>query len=271
MGEITTWDFPFEGDGFNMIFQVRQTMIDGEPWFVASDVCKVLGVSNVTMALSRLDEADFSSTEVRSGGQRRAVKIVNESGLYDLILDSRKPEAKVFRRWVTAEVLPTIRKTGGSYVAPGSPASQISPEDTDALLAQWEQTLEVAKKERQGRIQAEAALSDAIPRTIGAVGAEKNRGGQLVWDLRDEIGRRTGINPQKVLTLMVRLGVIERRGQKYKVLPEWDDILFCSETRVPGPNGDEYVYTDGPVRIIPGRQDEFITRLMKAFDNDLYL
>ena len=104
---------------------IRSLLRDGEPWFVAPDVCRVLGLGNVTESLRPLDEADLSTVEVRSendgGGvvQNRTVNIVNESGLYQLIFTSRKPEAKAFKRWVTREVLPAIRKTG-RYAAPGA-------------------------------------------------------------------------------------------------------------------------------------------------------
>jgi prophage antirepressor-like protein len=106
-------------------FDVRTTTDDsGEPWFFAADVCAVLGIANVSDAVSRLDGADVGSTEVWSPSNNRSygVKTINESGLYDLVMDSRKAEAKKFRRWVTSDVLPTIRRDGG-YISPT--ASQI--------------------------------------------------------------------------------------------------------------------------------------------------
>ena len=98
---------------------IRAINKDGDIWFVASDVCAVLELSNVTMALQNLDddEAALSIIEVRSENgvsQKREVNIINESGLYALVLRSRKPEAKKFRKWVTSEVLPSLRKTGSS-------------------------------------------------------------------------------------------------------------------------------------------------------------
>lgn len=92
--------------------KVRTIYKDGEVWFVAKDICELLSIKDTSMALSRLDKADTSSTGISSGGQIREMSIVNESGLYDLLLDSRKKEAKDFRRWVTKDVLPSIRKTG---------------------------------------------------------------------------------------------------------------------------------------------------------------
>lgn len=93
---------------------VRVVIRDGEPWFVAADVCAVLGIKNITMALRRLDsdEQALNSIEGLSRGNDIA-NIVSESGLYALIFSSRKPEAKRFTKWVTSEVLPSIRKTGG--------------------------------------------------------------------------------------------------------------------------------------------------------------
>ncbi len=104
---------------------------EGELWFVASDVCAALEIGNVTMALRRLDEDEqaLSSIEGISKGNDQA-NIINESGLYSLVLGSRKQEAKIFKKWVTSEVLPTIRKTG-RYQMPDSPT--ISPAQQRAL------------------------------------------------------------------------------------------------------------------------------------------
>ena len=91
---------------------VRCIMKDGEPWWVAKDVCDVLGLSNPSESLKALDEDELTSETLRSGGQGREMNLISESGLYTLILRSNKPEARSFRRWVTHEVLPTLRKTG---------------------------------------------------------------------------------------------------------------------------------------------------------------
>jgi prophage antirepressor-like protein len=92
---------------------VRTVMIKGDPWFVAGDVCEVLGLENVSHALSRIKKDNIISSDViDSIGRQRKTKIVNESGLYRLIFQSRKPEAERFTDWVTGGVLPQIRKTG---------------------------------------------------------------------------------------------------------------------------------------------------------------
>ncbi len=97
--------------------EIRTVVRDGEPWFVARDVCDVLGLNNVGEALKGLDDDELTSELLMSGGQQREMKLVSESGLYNLIFKSRKPQAKTFRKWVTAEVLPSIRKTGSYSIA----------------------------------------------------------------------------------------------------------------------------------------------------------
>lgn len=92
---------------------VRTIIRDGEPWFVATDVCRALEIGNPTMALSRLDgdEQALISIEGLSRGNDKG-NIVNEPGLYSLVLGSRKPEAKAFKRWITHDVIPAIRRHG---------------------------------------------------------------------------------------------------------------------------------------------------------------
>lgn len=92
---------------------VRTVTINGEPWFVASDVCKALEINNVSMAISRLDDDEKNTISLTEGIPGNPNKtIVNEPGLYSLVLSSRKPEAKSFKRWITHEVIPDIRQYG---------------------------------------------------------------------------------------------------------------------------------------------------------------
>lgn len=102
--------------------EVRTVMRDGEPWFCLVDVCRVLDLSSPHKVAERLDCDELTGIKVRSGGQTREMTFINESGLYTVILRSDKPEAKPFRKWVTSEVLPTIRKTGG-YGVDGTKAA----------------------------------------------------------------------------------------------------------------------------------------------------
>lgn len=98
---------------------------NGEPWFVIADIARALDLSNPTVVAGSIETDDLSTTEViDSMGRAQTARTTNEAGLYQLVFQSRKPEAKVFKRWVTHDVLPAIRKTG-AYVAPTSEMDQI--------------------------------------------------------------------------------------------------------------------------------------------------
>ena len=114
--------------------EIRTVTIDDEPWFVAIDVCRSLELLNPTAVISRLDEDERAKFNL---GRQGETNVVNEYGLYNLVLGSRKPEAKQFKRWITHEVIPQIRKTG-SYIPD---ASALSPELQlmNALVAQMNQ------------------------------------------------------------------------------------------------------------------------------------
>lgn len=124
---------------------VRTVEMNGEPWFVLKDVCKVLGIAKYRDVADRLDADERAPVRVDTLGGAQEMTCINESGLYSVILRSDKPEAKPFRKWVTSEVLPSIRKSGG-YIAG---QEQLSPEE---LMAK---ALLVANKtlaERDARI-----------------------------------------------------------------------------------------------------------------------
>ncbi len=93
--------------------QVRTVVVNGEPWFVAKDVCEILEITWVKDAVEGLDEDEKGRAIIPTPGGNQQMTIINEPGLYSLVLRSRKPEAKQFKRWITHEVLPAIRKTGG--------------------------------------------------------------------------------------------------------------------------------------------------------------
>ena len=103
--------------------QVRIVSINNEPWFVATDVCEILEIRNVSQAINRLDDDEKDTIILNEGNRGNPnAAIISESGLYSLTLGSRKPQAKEFKRWVTREILPTIRKTGKYEIAPTQPA-----------------------------------------------------------------------------------------------------------------------------------------------------
>ena len=104
---------------------VRVTTVDGEPWFCLGDVCDVLLIANHRMVASRLDPDEKGVCQTDTLGGKQRLTFVNESGLYAVILRSDKPEAKPFRKWITSEVLPAIRKTGRYEPEPQKPLSQL--------------------------------------------------------------------------------------------------------------------------------------------------
>ena len=109
----------FENEEFG---QVRTINIDGEPWFVGKDVAKILGYKDTSDAMRRhVDDEDKLTRCFTDSGQKRELYIINESGLYSVILSSKLPSAKRFKRWVTSEVLPVIRKTGSYEMDDYSP------------------------------------------------------------------------------------------------------------------------------------------------------
>lgn len=110
--------------------KVRTIVVKDEPWFVASDVCESLGLSNPTVSVNRLDEDERSKFNL---GRQGEVNMVNEYGLYNLILGSRKDEAKRFKRWITHEVVPAIRKTG-SYNAIPKERSEFKEQELKARM-----------------------------------------------------------------------------------------------------------------------------------------
>ena len=139
----------FENETFGSI---RTMNIDGEPWFVAVDVCNALELSNPTIVTSRLDDDERAKFNL---GRQGEATIVNEPGLYSLVLGSRKPEAKAFKRWITHEVIPSIRKHGG-YIAA---KEDESPEEIMAkALVVAQKTLEAREK----RLAALAAENEAM-------------------------------------------------------------------------------------------------------------
>jgi prophage antirepressor-like protein len=111
MNELQVFDF----EGFR---RVRVIIRDGAPWFVAKDVCDILEIENSRDTLAKmLDEDEKGVDKIYTPGGEQEMNIVNESGLYNLIFRSNKPVARAFRKWVTSEVLPSIRKTG-RYTVP---------------------------------------------------------------------------------------------------------------------------------------------------------
>lgn len=163
----------------NSGFELRGGLINGEPYFIAKDVCEALGLSNTSEALKNIDESDLSSEILMSGGQNREMKIINESGLYTLIFKSIKPQAKQFQKWVTSEVLPSIRKNGIYATAPTLENMINNPDFAIELLSNLKkerELKEIAQKQNTllvAKIQEDKPLTDfgrAISQSKASIG-----------------------------------------------------------------------------------------------------
>ena len=138
--------------------EVRTIQKDGEPWWVLKDVCGILGISKYRDTASRLDEDERGSVRVDTPGGEQEMTVVNESGLYNVILRSDKPEAKPFRKWVTSEVLPSIRKNGG-YIAN---QENLTPEQLVANASIVAQNIISQKDKQIEQMKPKAEFFDAV-------------------------------------------------------------------------------------------------------------
>lgn len=163
---------------------VRTIVKDGNPWWVAKDVCDVLELTNPTMAIAELDEDEKSTLRITEGGPER--NIISEPGLYKLIFCSRKPEAKEFKRWITHDVLPSIRKHG-AYMTPETLEKTLTNPDFIIKLA----TELKQEQERRRRLEAQAVLDR--PKTIFADAVTESKTSILIGDLAKLI-KQNGIN-----------------------------------------------------------------------------
>lgn len=152
----------FESADFGALRVVKGD--SGEPWFVAKDVCAALGLSQVSRAVSNLDEDEVTTSKVTDNlGRIQKTNIVSEGGLYSLIFHSRKPEAHAFKRWVTHEVLPSIRQDGG-YIAAGA------DESNEQIMARALRIADKTIRERDARIaelEPKALFADAVAASDG--------------------------------------------------------------------------------------------------------
>ena len=147
MNDIMTFNNPEFGE-------IRTTQINGEPWFVAVDVCRALDLSDTSKTLERLDDDEKGTSSIRTPGGKQKVSIINEPGLYSLVMGSRKPEAKAFKRWTTHEVIPSIRRHG-AYMTPETlEAAILNPETMIKLCT--------ALKEEQDKRKALEAVNSAL-------------------------------------------------------------------------------------------------------------
>ena len=140
---------------------VRTVTVEGEPWFVLADLCKVLEIANARNAAARLDDSLKGVRLIDTPGGRQKMTIVSEAGMYEVVIRSDKPEAAAFRRWITSEVLPTIRKTGGY-------GKELSPQELMAkAVLQAEATIKELEASR-AELQPKASAWDKMVSSAGS-------------------------------------------------------------------------------------------------------
>lgn len=193
---------------------VRAVTLEGEPWFVAADVCRALGLGNSSMAVSKLDEDEKGISLIDTLGGEQKLGIVNESGLYSLVLSSRKPEAKAFKRWITHEVTPSIRKTGG-YIA-----GQETMDD-DQLLANALMVAQRKIAERNKQLEAaNAKIQDDAPKVLFAETVQKAEGDILVRQLAKlMVQRGYDTGEKRLYDLLRRDGFVIKANAKDQNAP----------------------------------------------------
>lgn len=224
MNELTV----FNNEDFE---EIRTMTIEGEPWFVAADVCRALDLSNPTIATSRLDEDERAKFNL---GRQGDGTIINESGLYSLVLGSRKPEAKAFKRWITHDIIPTIRKTGG-YVNDtaqfiDSYFGQLDPSQKHALTMMFDESKRMS-----------AQLKEQAPKVLFANAVETAHNSILIGDLA-KIIRQNGVDigQKRLFDWMRQNGYLIKGGQSKNMPTQkaMDMNLFeVKESTVNNPDG----------------------------------
>ena len=215
--------------------EVRTIQNDGEPWFVLRDVCNVLGLGTPARVAERLDPDEVSQTHITdSMGRQQETTIINESGLYNVILRSDKPEAKLFRKWVTSVVLPTIRRHG-MYATPDTVEKMLADPDTTIKL------LETIKQERAARMALEAKAEADKPKVLFADAVSASHTSILVGDLA-KLLRQNGveIGQNRLFSFLREKGYLCSQGERYNLPTQrsmdrgWFQV---KETTINQPNG----------------------------------
>jgi len=196
--------FSYEGK------EVRTIAKSGEPWWVLKDVCEVLELSNSRMVAERLDEDEKGVSIVDTLGGKQELTVISESGLYNVILLSRKPEARRFKRWVTHEILPSIRKHG-AYVT--SDKLEEIMNDPDA----WIKVLTALKEERQAKERLQLQATVDRPKVVFADAVSVSDGTILIGELAKILkGNGIEIGQNRLFERLRQDGfLIKRKGTDY--------------------------------------------------------
>ena len=246
--------FDFEGSQLRVFADER-----GDPWFVATDLCSVLGIGNPRQATTRLDADEKGVISTDTPGGVQAVATVNEPGLYTLVLGSRKPEAKRFKRWITHDVLPAIRRTG-RYAVPGlapTPGSLPSnkQDSVNALLLIGQAIAQVpgvkagiAMAATLTCIQGNTGLSvETLRRTLPA--AEKPICSQNATQLGRQLGMAARVMNQHLAACGLQLRNARDEWELSEQGQQWAEALpYCRQ----GHSGYQILWNPAVVEIVRG-------------------
>ena len=192
---------------------IRTIEKDGEPWFVGKDVAAILGYGDTDQALRKhIDDEDKLTRRFDGSGQNRQMTIINESGLYSLVLSSKLPTAKKFKRWVTNEVIPSIRKHG-AYMTPDKLEEVLLKPDTLIQLAQN------LKAEQEKRRALEVKMEEQKPKVLFAESVEVAKTSILIGELA-KLLKQNGINigQNRLFEWLRNNGyLIRRQGSDYNM------------------------------------------------------
>lgn len=242
--------------------QIRTIQQNGEPWFVGKDVAKILGYERADNAIrNHVDDEDKLMHQISASGQNREMYIINESGLYSLILSSKMPKAKEFKRWVTSEVIPAIRKTGG-YIAG-------SENMTDAeIMAKAVLVAQSTIRQRDQRIkELESDVAAAKPKVLFADAVSASDSTILIGDLAKLI-KQNGhpIGQKRLFCWMREQGyLIKRQGADYNspTQREMEMGLFkIKETAIS--HSDGHVSVSKTTKVTGKGQQYFINKFCGA-------
>lgn len=193
--------------------EIRTIQKDGEPWFVLADVCKVLEIARGTKVAERLEEDEVRQTSITDSlGRQQKAYIINESGLYAVILRSDKPQAKPFRKWVTSEVLPSIRKHG-AYMTDNTLEQALTNPDFLIRLATE------LKTEKEKRLALEQQAEQDKPKVLFADSVTASSSSILIGELAKLIKQNgVDIGQRRLFEWMRANGyLIKRKGSEYNL------------------------------------------------------
>lgn len=241
--------------------QVRTMTIDGSPWFVAKDVCECLDINNSRQALARLDSDEKNSVILNDGTPGNPEKgIVNEYGLYSLVLSSRKPSAKAFKRWITHEVIPAIRKHGAYMTGETLEQALTSPDFLIRLATEL-------KTEQEARRLAEQKIEADKPKVLFADSVAASHGSILVGELAKLLNQNgIDIGQNRLFNWLRENGyLICRKGTDYNMPTQRSmemQLFSIKETAIT--HSDGHVSISKTVKVTGKGQLYFVNKFLKG-------